>query len=86
VVKFTTQFCCIGHIDVKYVILTSKDGEKVASHTDSHSEAQTIRVAPKPHLPGTADNAYEVPLLFALAGTLLIGCTHLFATKIRRLF
>jgi hypothetical protein len=27
-VAFTTQFCCIGHIDVKYVIFTSKDGEK----------------------------------------------------------
>ena len=64
----------------------SKDGEKVASHTDSHSKAQTIRVTPKPHLPGTADNAYAVPLLLALAGSVLIGCVHLFAAKIRRSF
>ena len=64
----------------------SKDGEKVASHTDSHSKAQTIRVTPKPHLPGTADNAYAVPLLLALAGSILIGCVHLFAAKIRRSF
>ena len=64
----------------------SKDGEKVASHTDSHSKAQTIRVTPKPHLPGTADNAYAVPLLLALAGSVLIGCVHLFTAKIRRSF
>ncbi len=41
----------------------SKIGEEGSSHTDSHSKAQTILVAPKPHLPGTADNAYTVPLL-----------------------
>ncbi|WP_311408920.1 SpaA isopeptide-forming pilin-related protein [Lancefieldella parvula] len=85
-VPFSVRTASLEGKEVTAYETISKDGEKVASHTDSHSEAQTIRVAPKPHLPETADNVYEIPLLFALAGTLLIGCTHLFATKIRRLF
>ncbi len=85
-VPFSVRTASLEGKEVTAYETISKDGEKVASHTDSHSKAQTIRVTPKPHLPGTADNAYAVPLLLALAGSVLIGCVHLFAAKIRRSF
>ena len=85
-VPFSVRTASLEGKEVTAYETISKDGEKVASHTDSHSKAQTIRVTPKPHLPGTADNAYIVPLLLALAGSILIGCVHLFAAKIRRSF
>ena len=85
-VPFSVRTASLEGKEVTAYETISKDGEKVASHTDSHSKAQTIRVAPKPHLPGTADNAYAVPLLLALAGSVLIGCTHVFIAKIRRSF
>ena len=83
-VPFSVRTASLEGKEVTAYETISKDGEEVASHTDSHSKAQTIRVAPKPHLPGTADNAYAVPLLLALAGSVLIGCTHVFTAKIRR--
>ena len=85
-VPFSVRTASLEGKEVTAYETISKDGEKVASHTDSHSKAQTIRVTPKPHLPGTADNAYAVPLLLALAGSVLIGCVHLFAAKFRRSF
>ena len=85
-VPFSVRTASLEGKEVTAYETISKDGEKVASHTDSHSKAQTIRVTPKPHLPGTADNAYIVPLLLALVGSILIGCVHLFAAKIRRSF
>ena len=85
-VPFSVRTASLEGKEVTAYETISKGGEKVASHTDSHSKAQTIRVTPKPHLPGTADNAYAVPLLLALAGSVLIGCVHLFAAKIRRSF
>lgn len=85
-VPFSVRTASLEGKEITAYETISKDGEKVASHTDSHSKAQTIRVTPKPHLPGTADNAYIVPLLLALAGSILIGCVHLFAAKIRRSF
>ena len=85
-VPFSVRTASLEGKEVTAYETISKDGEKVASHTDSHSKAQTIRVTPKPHLPGTADNAYAVPLLLALAGSVLIGCVHLLAAKFRRSF
>ena len=85
-VPFSVRTASLEGKEVTAYETISKDGEKVASHTDSHSKAQTIRVTPKPHLPGTADNAYAVPLFLALAGSILIGCVHLFAAKIRHSF
>lgn len=65
----------------------SKNGEEVASHTDAHSKAQTIRVAPKPHeLPKTSDNYFGAPLLFALVGCVLLGSVHILSSRIRRSF
>ena len=85
-VPFSVRTASLEGKEVTAYETISKDGEKVASHTDSHSKAQTIRVTPKPHLPGTADNAYAVPLSLALAGSVLIGCTHVFTAKVRRSF
>lgn len=83
-VPFSVRTASLEGKEVTAYETITKDGQEVASHTDSHSKAQTIRIAPKPQLPNTADNAYTAPLLLAFAGLVLIGCTHLFAAKIKR--
>ncbi len=83
-VPFSVRTASLEGKEVTAYETITKDGQEVASHTDSHSKAQTIRVAPKPQLPNTADNTYTAPLLLALTGLVLIGCTHLFAAKIKR--
>ena len=83
-VPFSVRTASLEGKEVTAYETITKDGQEVASHTDSHSKAQTIRVAPKPQLPNTADNAYTAPLLLALTGLVLVGCTHLFAAKIKR--
>lgn len=83
-VPFSVRTASLEGKEVTAYETITKDGQEVASHTDSHSKAQTIRVAPKPQLPNTADNAYTAPLLLALTGLAFVGCTHLFATKIKR--
>lgn len=83
-VPFSVRTASLEGKEVTAYETITKDGQEVASHTDSHSKAQTIRVAPKPQLPNTADNAYTAPLVLALTGLVLVGCTHLFAAKIKR--
>ena len=83
-VPFSVRTASLEGKEVTAYETITKDGQEVASHTDSHSKAQTIRVASKPQLPNTADNTFTAPLLLALTGLVLIGCTHLLATKLKR--
>lgn len=83
-VPFSVRTASLEGKEVTAYETITKDGQEVASHTDSHSKAQTIRVAPKPQLPNTADNAFTTPLLLALTGLVFVGGTHLFTTKIKR--